>query len=110
MCHTDMTKKSLILILPLTILIFGSLSAYSFITSTWPVSLYFTVIFIVSIYTARQSLYIQTALFNEIDDLNQEEINELSMSIIRDFGIFLSIHGAITTVIYLALYWLSTFI
>ena len=103
-----MKGKLLLLILPLTILISAVLSIYSFLVSNWPsaVSLYFAIICIISVFTARQSVFIQSSMFWKIGDLNKEEREELIASIAKDFGVFFFIYGVAATLVYLGLYWL----
>ena len=102
-----MKNKYLLLILPLSILIFGGISTYYFLTATSQlISIYFAILCAVSIFTAKQSIYIQSTLFYDITDLNEEDKNLLALSIIMDFGYFLLLYGAIATILYLGVTWL----
>jgi len=105
-----MQSRHLIIILPLTILCFALLSIYSFITGAWSIaiSIYFAIACVTTIFTAKQSIFIQTSLFWELDDLKTEEKNVLGMAITKDFLLYLCIYLTITTIIYLAIFWLLT--
>jgi hypothetical protein len=103
-----MNNNYLLLLLPFTILLFGILAGYSYFMENWslPVTMYLALICGVAIYTAGQSIFIQTSLIWEIDDLKPSEKNELIVSITKDFVVYLCIHGIIATVIYMVLYWI----
>ncbi len=107
-----MQSRYLIIILPLTILCFASLSIYSFISGAWSIaiSIYFAVACAATIFTAKHSIFIQTSLFWELDDLKAEEKNMLGVAITKDFLLYLCLYLTITTIIYLTIYWLFTLI
>ena len=107
-----MESRHLIIILPITILCLASLTIFSFVSGKWPtsVSIYFAVIFIASIFTAKQSIFMQTSLFWELDDLKTDEKNILGRAITKDFLIYLVIYLTVTSIIYLGIYWLVTLI
>ena len=102
-----MNKKRYILFLPLTLLIVGTASVTSLFYEPVPVyiSIYLFVLFLLSLYTAKQSIFIQTSFMWEIDDTNEEELSELSYAIAKDFGTYLFAHGVIITIIYFCIYW-----
>ena len=103
-----MQSRHLIIILPLAILSFAILSIYSFITDAWPnvISIYFALACVVTMFTAKQSISIQTMLFWEMDDLKAEEKNILGIAITKDFLIYTSTYLALTTTIYFGVYWI----
>ena len=96
-----------IIILPISILFFAILVAYAFAYSQWPLSLniYLVITLLVSLYTAKQSIFIQTSLIWDLDDLQNEEKNSLGISITKDFITFFVIHLLMATTAYLVLYW-----
>ncbi len=107
-----MSKRVLLIILPTTVLAFSGLAVWSYLSEVWPleISVYFAVMSVVAGYTARQSVFIQSSLVWEVEDLNKQELNDLASSIVRDYTIFLIVHGAIVSALYFVLYWLSTVI
>ena len=102
-----MKNKYLLLILPISILIFGGISIYYFLATTSQlISVYFAILCVVSIFTAKQSIFIQSTLFYDISDLNEKDKNLLALSIIMDYGYFLLLYGAIATILYFGVTWL----
>ena len=102
-----MEGRHSIIILPISILLFAILATYALAYSQWPLSIniYIVIVFLVSLYTAKQSIFIQTSLLWNLDDLQNEEKNSLGVSITKDFLIFLVIHLLIVSIAYLVLYW-----
>ncbi len=103
-----MQTRHLIIILPLVISSFAILSVYSFITGVWPnvISIYFALACAVTMFSAKQSISIQTMLFWELDDLKTKEKNILGIAITKDFLIYTIVYLAITSAIYFGVYWL----
>ena len=102
-----MKNKFLLLILPISILIFGGVSIFYFTTAiSLSQSTYFALLCLVAIFTAKQSIFIQTSLFWDIGDLTSEEKNELALSITKDYSYFLLVYGVFTTVLFLGVKWL----
>jgi len=102
-----MKNKYLLLILPLSILIFGGISIYYYlVTTSQLISIYFAILCAVSIFTAKQSIFIQSTLFYDMDGLKEDDKNLLALSIIMDYGYFLLLYGAIATILYFGVSWL----
>jgi|GEM_PF-5390784 len=101
-----------ILILPVTILLIIGLTLYSYFISNWSlwVTIYLGLISCVAMFTARQSLIIQSSLVWEIEDLNYDEVNELAVLVVQDFGFYLLVHGIFISFIYWPLYYLSNIV
>ena len=102
-----MKNKYFLLILPITILIFGAMSVFYFVAKTSAsLSIYFALLCIVAIFTAKQSIFTQTSLIWDIKDLNSEEVNQLAFSITKDFSYFLLFYSVTATVLFLSMKWL----
>lgn len=101
-----MTRRIQILVLPISILFLASLVVYSYI-SEWSLALtlYFFLITIVAIYTARQSVFIQTSLIWDIQNAEANELDEVSISIVKDYISFFLVHSLIVSVIYAIMFW-----
>jgi len=102
-----MRKRVLLLILPLTVAAIFGVTLYTSLSEfwSWPVPVYFAILGIVAIYTARQSVFIQSSLILEIEELDRQEQEDLAVSIAGDFILFFLIHGLIVSALYALVYW-----
>ena len=103
-----MTKRQVVLVIPLAILSLFLMTAYSLFIANWPwyVSLYLACALAVTIFTARQSVFIQTSL-SWWDESSQsaEEADEMAVSILRDFSIYASIYLVAVSLVYWLVLW-----
>ena len=105
---SNMSKRHLLLFIPVLVIVLLGLAIYSMLVVSWPwfISVYIVVSAIAVIYTARQSVFVQTSLvWWDPDSLSSKEADELAASVFRDFSIFVSIHLAVISIIYWLCFW-----
>lgn len=103
-----MTKRQVLLVIPLAILGFFLMTAYSLFIMNWPwyVSLYLACVLAVTVFTARQSVFIQTSLFWwDGNSQSAEEADDIAASILKDFSIYASIHLVAASLVYWLFVW-----
>ena len=105
-------KKRYILLLPFTMIILFITLLVSMFIPAIPnyVVVYIAILFIISIFTAYQSVFIQQSMNYDIEDMDETDTHELMFIIAKDFSIYFSLHSLVVTVIYFAIYWIYSLI